>query len=53
MAFIFLGIFFVVFGLNLVLGLALPAWVLGVLALITGILILLDRFGLVVKRKPD
>lgn len=53
MAYIVLGIFLLVFGLNLLLGLGLPAWVLGVLAVIAGALLLLDRFGLTVKRKPD
>lgn len=53
MAFIFLGIFLLVFGLNLLLGLALPGWVLGVLAVITGVLFLLEKFGLVVRRKPE
>lgn len=53
MALIFLAIFLLVFGLNVLLGLALPPWVLAVLALIAGILLLLERFGLVVKRKPD
>lgn len=53
MAFLFLGIFLLVFGLNLLFGLALPSWVHGVLATITGVLFLLEQFGVVVKRKPN
>ncbi len=45
MAHIFLAIFLVVFGLNILLGIAMPPWVLGVLALIAGILLLAERFG--------
>ena len=45
MAHVFLAIFLIVFGLNIVAGLSLPVWVLGVLALIAGILLLVERFG--------
>jgi len=45
MAKIFLGIFLLVFGLNLLIGLAIPPWILGLLALVAGILVLLERFS--------
>jgi hypothetical protein len=44
MAHIFLAIFLIVFGLNMLLGLSLPIWILGILALIAGILLLLEHF---------
>ncbi len=50
MAHIFVAIFLIVFGLNIVAGLAMPVWILGVLALIAGVLLLVERFGFVVKK---
>jgi hypothetical protein len=44
MAHIFLAIFLIIFGLNMLLGLSLPLWILGVLALIAGLLLLLEQF---------
>jgi hypothetical protein len=44
MAHLFLAIFLIVFGLNMLLGLSLPIWILGILALIAGILLLLEHF---------
>ncbi|HVS52618.1 MAG TPA: hypothetical protein VHD62_09700 [Opitutaceae bacterium] len=51
MGHLFLAIFLIVFGLNLVIGLALPPWVSGLLALIAGVLLLVERFGVRVTRK--
>ncbi len=51
MAHIFLGIFLVVFGINILFGLGLPGWVLGTLALIAGVLLLIERFSVRVERK--
>jgi hypothetical protein len=51
MAHIFLAIFLLVFGLNILLGLSLPPWTFGVLAIIAGILLLAERFGFG-TRKP-
>ena len=45
MAHIVLAIFLIVFGVNIVAGLNLPIWILGVLALIAGVLLLAERFG--------
>jgi hypothetical protein len=45
MASIFLALFLIVFGLNLLLGLSIPIWVSGLLALIAGILLLMRRFN--------
>lgn len=51
MAQIFLALFLIVFGLNLLFGLAIPLWVTGPLALIAGVMLALERFGVNVKRK--
>ena len=51
MAHIFLALFLVVFGLNLLFGLSIPIWVTGLLALIAGVLLVMERFGLRVNRK--
>lgn len=45
MAHLFVAIFLIVFGFNLLIGVALPGWLIGVLALIAGILLLAERFG--------
>lgn len=47
----FLALFLIVFGLNLVLGLAIPVWVSGVLALIAGVLLIMEQFRLRVDPK--
>lgn len=44
MAHIFLAIFLIVFGLNMLLQLGLPLVVLGLLALIAGVLLVVERF---------
>jgi hypothetical protein len=49
---IFLSLFLVVFGLNLLLGLSIPVWVSGVLALVAGILLLMECFSVRVQKKP-
>lgn len=49
---IFLAIFLIVFGLNVTFGAGLPGWVLGLLALIAGVLILIERFGISVNKQP-
>lgn len=51
MGHIFLAIFLVVFGLNVLFGLGMPAWILGLTALIAGVLLLAERFGVRVNRK--
>lgn len=52
MAQLLLAIFLIVFGLNIVIGLNLPMWLIGALALVTGILILMERFRVRMDRKP-
>ena len=42
---IFLAVFLLVFGFNLLIGVALPGWVVGALALVSGILLLAERFA--------
>ena len=51
MAHIFVAIFLIVFGLNMLFGLGLPLWVLGSLAVIAGVLLLLERFRVRVDPK--
>lgn len=51
MAHIVLAVFLIVFGINILLGLGLPGWVLGILALVAGILLIAERFRLRVDSK--
>ena len=51
MAQLFLAIFLLVFGLNLLIGLSIPIWVTGLLALIAGVLLVMERFRVRVDRK--
>jgi hypothetical protein len=51
MAKIFLALFLVIFGLNLLFGLNIPIWVTGVLALVAGIMLLMEYFTVRVDRK--
>jgi hypothetical protein len=51
MAHLFIAFFLIVFGLNLLFGLSIPIWVTGLLAIIAGILLLMERFGVRVDRK--
>lgn len=52
MAHLFLAIFLIVFGLNIVIGLSIPMWVIGILALVAGVLLIMDHFRVRVDRKP-
>lgn len=51
MAHLFVGIFLIIFGLNLVFGLSIPTWVTGLLALTAGVLLLMERFRVRLDRK--
>jgi hypothetical protein len=51
MANIFLAVFLIVFGLNILFGSPIQIWVIGLLALIAGILIAAERFRIRVDRK--
>jgi hypothetical protein len=51
MGHIFLAIFLLVFGLNILLGLAMPGWITGSLAILAGVLLLAERFNVRVDRK--
>jgi uncharacterized membrane protein HdeD (DUF308 family) len=51
MAHLFLALFLIVFGLNLLFGLAVPLWVTGLLALLAGVMLAMERFGIRVDRK--
>jgi len=48
---IFLALFLVVFGLNLLFGLSIPIWVTGLLAFLAGVLIAMNHFSVCVNRK--
>jgi uncharacterized membrane protein HdeD (DUF308 family) len=51
MAHLFLALFLIVFGLNLLFGLSIPIWVTGLLALIAGVLLVMEHFRVRVDRK--
>jgi hypothetical protein len=51
MAHIFLALFLLVFGLNLLFGLSIPIWVTGLLALIAGSLLVMEHFRVRLDRK--
>ena len=51
MAHLILALFLIVFGLNLLFGLSLPIWISGLLALLAGVLLGLERLKLRVDRK--
>lgn len=51
MAKLALAVFLLVFGINALVGLSLPVWVLGALALVAGVLLLLERFRVRVERR--
>jgi uncharacterized membrane protein HdeD (DUF308 family) len=51
MAHLFLALFLLVFGLNLLVGLSIPTWVTGVLALVAGIALVMDHFRVRLDRK--
>ena len=50
MAHIFLAIFLIVFGLNILIGLNIPMWVIAILAIVAGVLLLLERLRVRVDR---
>jgi uncharacterized membrane protein HdeD (DUF308 family) len=51
MAHLFLAIFLIIFGLNILIGLSIPMWVIGTLAVIAGVLLVLEHFRVRVDRK--
>jgi uncharacterized membrane protein HdeD (DUF308 family) len=51
MAQLFLALFLIIFGLNILIGLSIPMWVIGSLALIAGVLVALGHFRVRVDRK--
>lgn len=48
---LFLALFLIVFGLNLLFGLSLPIWVTGLLALIAGVMLIMEHFSIRIDRK--
>ena len=51
MGHILLAVFLLVFGINALLGLSLPVWILGALALVAGAFLLFERLGGRVDRR--
>ena len=51
MAHLFLALFLIVFGLNILIGLAIPLWIVGLLAVIAGLMLVLGHFRVRVDRK--
>jgi len=51
MAHLFLALFLIVFGLNILVGLSLPMWLIGLLAVIAGVLLVMEHFRVRVDRK--
>ena len=51
MAHLILALFLIVFGLNLLFGLSIPIWVSGLLALIAGVMLVMEHFRVRVDRK--
>jgi putative exporter of polyketide antibiotics len=51
MAQLFVALFLLVFGLNLAVGLAIPNVITGVLALIAGVMLLVERYRIHIDRK--
>lgn len=51
MAHLFLALFLIVFGLNILIGLSIPLWIIGTLAVIAGVLFVLEHFRVRVDRK--
>jgi uncharacterized membrane protein HdeD (DUF308 family) len=51
MARLILALFLLVFGLNLLIGLSIPMWVTGLLAIIAGVLLVMEHFRIRVDRK--
>lgn len=51
MANIFLAAYLILIGLNILAGLSIASWVMGVLALVAGILLLAERFGFPSRKK--
>jgi hypothetical protein len=51
MAHLFLALFLLVFGLNLLFGLSIPIWITSLLALVAGILLVMEHFRIRLDRK--
>ena len=48
---LFLALFLIVFGLNLLIGLSLPIWITGLLALIAGVMLVMEHFRVRLEKK--
>jgi len=48
---LFLALFLIVFGLNLLFGLSIPIWITGLLALIAGVMLGMEHFRVRLEKK--
>ena len=48
---LFLALFLIVFGLNLLFGLSIPIWITGLLALIAGVMLAMEHFRVRLEKK--
>jgi hypothetical protein len=51
MAKIILALFLIVFGVNLLFGMPIPIWVTGILALVAGVMLVMEHFCVRVQKK--
>jgi uncharacterized membrane protein HdeD (DUF308 family) len=51
MAHLALALFLIIFGLNILVGLSIPMWVIGLLALVAGVMLAMEHFRVRVDRK--
>jgi hypothetical protein len=51
MAHLFLALFLLAFGLNILIGLSLPMWLVALLAIIAGALLVMEHFRVRLDRK--
>jgi len=51
MAHLFVALFLIVFGLNILIGLSLPMWLVGLLAVIAGVMLVMEHFRVRIDRK--
>jgi len=48
---LFLALFLIVFGLNMLIGLSIPIWVIGLLALVAGVMLIMEHFSIRIDKK--
>lgn len=48
---LFLALFLIVFGLNMLIGLSIPVWIIGLLAVIAGVMLGMEHFHVRLEKK--